>query len=314
MNYRLAALMMVVSLAAGAALPATSRAAFPGANGLLAFDDNGGVTLPVGNIYTIKPDGTDLVQLTTDDESIEPAWSPNGRRIAFSRRGFIFVMTAQGKWPRKVARLGHSYQPAWSPNGKQIAFTHMGDIWIVRAAGGTPTRLTNDGATCGDSDPTWSPLGGVIAFSGCGDVVLLRLKSGTKHTINDAYGPDFTADGRGLVFSSLEDWQDGQDGGNYPGPQFQSSDLTGAHRNAYSKDLCAEGAPCQFGNVAAAPTSTLANPQGVYLQEFEGQEPDTFGGFCVSTTAGLTTGYCQWVPDTTLPLPTNFDWQPLPPS
>ena len=193
-------------------------------------------------------------------------------------------------------------------------------------------QLTHDPVALGTctADPTWSPLGGTIAFTetpgyldGDGrckldnphkaEIVVLRLKSGVKQTFSDAFGPDFTADGRGLVFSSLEDWQDGQDGGNYPGPQFQSSDLTGAHRDAYSDALCAEGAPCLYGNVAAAPTSTLTNPQGLYEQEFEGQEEGTTGGFCVSTTAGLTTGYCQWVPDTTQPiLPTDFDWQPVP--
>lgn len=327
MTCRLPALLLaLIALAASLAAATPAEAAFPGANGRLAYDYG-------GNIYTINPDGTGLVQLTRDGQSVEPAWSANGKRIAFVRRGFIFVMTQRGKWPRKVTRLGHSYQPAWSPNGKRLVFAHMGNIWVVRAAGGTPVQLTHDRIAAGTctADPAWSPLGGTIAFTEIspgyldGDgrcsienfhavqIVVRRLKNGVRHTISDAFGPDFTADGRGLVFSSVEDWQDGQDDGNYPGPQFQSADLTGAHRDAYSFALCAEGAPCQQGKVAAAPTSTLASPQGVYVQEFEGQEEGTTGGFCVSTTAGLATGYCQRVPDTTVPIsPADIDWQPVP--
>src|SRR3954463_4020262 len=102
------AAIALAALFSWAAAPA--QAAFPGANGRLAFDS-------AGNIYTVKADGTRLLKLTSDGESSGPAWSPSGKRIAFSRRGFIFVMTAQGRFPRKIERLGHSpsrlgHQPA----------------------------------------------------------------------------------------------------------------------------------------------------------------------------------------------------------
>jgi Tol biopolymer transport system component len=54
------------------------------------------------------------------------------------------------------------YAPAWSPDGRTIAFvtwddTGRGHVWKVAGAGGTPTRLTKD---AGDYvDPVWSPDG-----------------------------------------------------------------------------------------------------------------------------------------------------------
>jgi len=62
--------------------------------------------------------------------SMEPAWSPNGTKIAFRRvldvvRGDskIFVMDSSGA---NAARITNNFSldgnPAWSPDGKRIAF------------------------------------------------------------------------------------------------------------------------------------------------------------------------------------------------
>jgi len=64
--------------AATLATPAVATAAYPGANGRIAFEQG-------GNIYSIRPDGSDRRQLTTDARSRSPRWSPDGRLIAFNR-------------------------------------------------------------------------------------------------------------------------------------------------------------------------------------------------------------------------------------
>ena len=61
----LLALVVAAGVSLAAAVPAS--AALPGANGLLAFDVG-------GNIYSSHPDGTHMVQLTTDGQSGDPAW------------------------------------------------------------------------------------------------------------------------------------------------------------------------------------------------------------------------------------------------
>ena len=146
-----------------------------------------------------------------------------------------------------------------------------------------------------DGDPTWSPLGGTIAYSqstgqiaarqctgegGNARIVVLRLKSGVRNVIANAWSPDFTADGRGLVFQSEQ--ADPNDPTSRIGaPQYESSDLTGEPRFFYSRAWCAESAPC-LTDVVAAPTSTRENPQGLFIAEVEGGLPGVWG-YCVTS-------------------------------
>ena len=93
-------------------------------NGLIAYVSKAEGT---SDIWVVGPDGTgnrNLEALSTTD--FGPAWSPDGRLIAFSQWGAgtrgISVMRADGS---NVHRLtsGHSdYGAAWSPDGKRIAF------------------------------------------------------------------------------------------------------------------------------------------------------------------------------------------------
>ena len=81
-----------------------------------------------GDIFSISGRGGRATRLTrgkADDG--EPAWSPDGRFIAFTRAGRgvhdVYVMRADGSEPRRLTRLDHSAgSPAWSPDGDSIAF------------------------------------------------------------------------------------------------------------------------------------------------------------------------------------------------
>ena len=120
----------------------------------------------------VAPKPAPATRLTFDDAfDSSPAWSPDGRRIAFEseRDGNdeIYVMNADGSG---VARLtvndAIDGSPAWSPDGQRIAFDSLRDdnfeVYLMNADGSGVTRLTNNDAR--DWHPVWSPDGRRIAF------------------------------------------------------------------------------------------------------------------------------------------------------
>ena len=94
---------------------APAHAAFPSDNGKIAFSAwSGGST----DIYTVNPDGTGLTRLTSDPaRDDDPAWSADGRYIAFNRDLYIWVMDADGANQRQVyGPLDYALgRPSWSP-------------------------------------------------------------------------------------------------------------------------------------------------------------------------------------------------------
>jgi Tol biopolymer transport system component len=102
----------------------------------------------------------------------EPAWSPDGRRIAFARAVTgaavettnIYVMNADGTVVRQLTheRTGTvSQHPSWSRDGRSIVFmsnrgpnlSHGASLWIVSPATGGMRRLTT--SVYEDVDPDW---------------------------------------------------------------------------------------------------------------------------------------------------------------
>jgi tol-pal system beta propeller repeat protein TolB len=91
------------------------------------------------------------------DKGFNPAWSPNGKRIAFTsmRNSWqwsacdIYVMDADGSNVKILTDIGQSDDdyPAWSPDGTRIAFSSKRDgnyeIYIMNADGSNVQRLTN---------------------------------------------------------------------------------------------------------------------------------------------------------------------------
>jgi len=134
-------------------------------------------------IYKMRVDGPRTPKNLTKSAVVrneDPAWSPDGKRIAFQSDGQIQVMSADGTGKKPLTNTGLNVSPAWSPDGKRIAFatrpTEKGnyDIYVMNADGTSVTNLTSDPADCGptdlkrcstDLDPTWSPDGTLIAFT-----------------------------------------------------------------------------------------------------------------------------------------------------
>ncbi|HEX5216552.1 MAG TPA: protein kinase, partial [Vicinamibacterales bacterium] len=147
-----------------------------------------------------------------------PAFSPDGASIAFHESdtaGGIFIAGATGESVRRVTEFG--FHPAWSPDGKRIAFTteeiidpsgRQGDsvLYVVDAAGGQPRRVVDGDA----AQPSWSPDGRRIVYwsntGGQRDLFTVSEAGGARMALtNDSaidWSPVWTPDGRDVYFSS----------------------------------------------------------------------------------------------------------------
>lgn len=76
-----------------------------------------------------------------------PAISPDGTTIAFTYKGNLFTVLAEGGVAKQLTyHSAHDYKAVWSKNGKKIAFASNRygnfDVYVMDAQGGEATRLT----------------------------------------------------------------------------------------------------------------------------------------------------------------------------
>jgi Tol biopolymer transport system component len=148
----------------------------------------------------------------------DPAFSPDGRRIAF--RGYyqpgsdgayaLYVAPVSGCIAKRVTR-GVAGDPSWSPDGRWIAFdtSGYGDIYKVRPNGSGLTELCSGHGVNEGWYPAWSPDGRLIAFvrdeRHGSQIWLMRPDGSDKHLLHtDATAVDqslaWSHDGRLLAF------------------------------------------------------------------------------------------------------------------
>lgn len=175
-------------------------------------DDGSGYTLDApSRLFVVPLDGpSPLSPLSRTPGEGQPAWSPDGRRLAFVRARTgpaeynltdLWVCDADGGNARRLTEdVGRVAAPAWSPDGRTIACYgtdtqvptlggEMTRVWLVPADGGPPRNLTAAYDRSVYSAPAGPPIPPIWSPDGASLTVLVA-DAGNVHAVRVA-----TADG-----------------------------------------------------------------------------------------------------------------------
>jgi Tol biopolymer transport system component len=163
---------------------------------------------PAGNyndLYVMQANGKGRHRLTSTAKinEFQPAWSPNGRWIAYAQQDGVYLMKANGKKRHLIVSDGR--EPGWVAGSKGLVFTRQTSRWdgiVLRTdtAGKHIKTLLHPRV---DASPSWSPGGTEVAFTRDGVVNLVGADGGSPQSIGlSGSDPSWSPDGANIVVAS----------------------------------------------------------------------------------------------------------------
>jgi dipeptidyl aminopeptidase/acylaminoacyl peptidase len=175
------------------------------------FNDTGWFDDRKSHIWTVDLTSHKATQVTGGDQwnDTEPAWSPDGTKLAFvsNRTGKesdgdentdVWVVPATGGDPVRISdHPDRDGSPAWSPDGKSIAFIGRNRerdppmIWLAPCTGGAASTLLYPADELFPGELTWAESGAALYFNAQhrGETHFFRLDIGTRQVRPITTGP-----------------------------------------------------------------------------------------------------------------------------